>query len=194
MLALVGATLIMMACGANPHNTSVDNGKSNATNHPQAAIDPCTLLTKEDAEAALGTLVKKVAPQGLSTAETCQYLREKVKNLGQTGESVTLQVHFGGGRLFDSYIKEAEQSFETRGQPVEGVGDKAIFNAGQFVVLNNDDFFVITVVKKVSEAEKLATSKALASQVITRLKRASIPATSGLTVAVFRFVGHAIAI
>ena len=174
-LALVGTAAIMMACGANPltkessGNTSVDNGRGNAANQPKAAIDPCTLLTKEDAEAALGAFVKRVTPQGLSTADTCQYLRETGDNLEQRGESVTLQVHYGSGRLFDSYVKEAEQSFETKTQQVEGVGDKAAFNSGQFIVLNKNDFFVLTIGKRMSDAEKIATSKALATKVIGRL-------------------------
>src|SRR5260370_35461114 len=86
-VAPVGATSIMRACGANPltkessGNTSVANGKGNAANQPKSAFDPCTLLTKEDAEAALGAFVKRVTPQGLSTADTCQYLRETGHNL-----------------------------------------------------------------------------------------------------------------
>src|SRR6202158_5868488 len=99
-LALVGTAAIMMACGANPQtkepsgNTKVDNGKGSAANQPSAAFDPCILLTKEDAEAALGASVKRVTPQGLSPADTCQYLRETGDNLEQRGESVTLQVHY----------------------------------------------------------------------------------------------------
>lgn len=144
-------------------------GKGNAANQPKAAFDPCTLLTKEDAEAALGASVKKVTPQGLSTADTCQYLREKAENLAQAGESVTLQVHFGSGKLFDSYVKEAEQSFETRAQQVEGVGDKAVFNGGQFIVLNKNDFFIVTIGKRTSDREKLAAARVLAGKVVARL-------------------------
>src|SRR5258708_6991639 len=109
-LALVGTAAIMMACGANPltkessGNTSVANGRGNAANQPKAAIDPCTLLTKEDAEAALGASVKRVTPQGLSTADTCQYLRETGDNLEQRGGSVTLQVHSGRRKLFAQYV------------------------------------------------------------------------------------------
>ncbi len=174
-LALVGTAAIMMACSANPQtkepsgNTRVDNGKGSAANQPSAAFDPCILLTKEDAEAALGASVKRVTPQGLSTADTCQYLRETGDNLEQRGESVTLQVHYGSGRLFDSYVKEAEQSFETKTQQVEGVGDKAVFDAGQLIVLNKNDFFVLTIGKRMSDADKIATGKALATKVIARL-------------------------
>ncbi len=173
-LALVATTSIMMACGANPptkelsRNTSVDNGNGSAVNQPKAALDPCSLLTKEDAQAALGTSVKKLTPQGLSTADTCQYLREKTDNLSQSGESVTLQVHFGGGKVFDSYVKEAEETFETRAQPVEGVGDKAVFTSDQLIVLNKNDFFIVTVGKKMSDAEKLAATSSLARKIVAR--------------------------
>jgi len=165
-LALVATTSIMMACGVNPR---VDNGQGNAANQSRAAFDPCTLLTKEDAEAALEASVKKVTPQGLSTADTCQYLREKAENLAQAGESATLQVHFGNGKLFDSYVKEAAQSFETRAQQVDGVGDKAVFISGQFIVLNKNDFFVVTIGKKMSDAERLAATKTVAQKVVARL-------------------------
>src|SRR5260370_29004860 len=150
-LALVGTAAIMMACGANPltkessGNTSVANGRGNAANQPKAAIDPCTLLTKEDAEAALEASVKKVTPQGLSTADTCQYLRETSDNLKRRGESVTLQVHYGSGRLFDSYLKEVEQSLDTKTPQADGGGDKAPFSSCQFIVFQQNDLFAITI-------------------------------------------------
>jgi hypothetical protein len=170
MLALVATTLVMIACGSSgPSGTNVANGNGSAANQPKAVLDPCTLLTKEDAEVALAATVKKVAPQGLSTANTCQYLREKPDTLAQRGESVTLQVHFGSGKLFDSYVKEAEQSFETKVQQVAGVGDKAVFNSGQFIVLNKNDFFIVTIGRRMSDAEKLSTTKALAQKVVARL-------------------------
>ena len=174
-LALVGTTTIMMACGANPQtkessgNTSVDNGKGNAANQRKPGVDPCSLLTKEDAEAALGAPVKKVTPQGLSTAEACQYLRAKADNLAQAAESVTLQVHYGGGKLFDSYVKDAEQSFDSKSQQVEGVGEKAVYNSDQFIVSNKNDFFIITIGKRMPAAEKLAAAKTLAQKVVARL-------------------------
>lgn len=172
---LICAISITVACTAT-HQTSEPGVNINAANsdiktpkQSPSDIDPCTLLTKEDAEAALRGPVKKVTPQGLSTAETCQYLREKAENLAQAGESVTLQVHFGSGKLFDSYVKEAQESFETKALPVEDVGDKAVFNAGQFIVLNKNDFFVVTIGKRMSDAEKLAATKALAKRVVARL-------------------------
>ena len=169
-LALVGTTSITMACGANPQTKALSgNTNKGSAAQAKAAVDPCALLTKEDAEAALGAAVKKVTPQGLTTADTCQYLREKTDNLAQTGESMTLQVHFGGGKLFDSYVKDAEESFGTRALQVEGVGDKAVFDAGQFIVLNKNDFFVLTISKKISDAEKLTSAKALAMKIVGRL-------------------------
>jgi hypothetical protein len=172
-------TLIYSICvtvGCTTHQASEPLVNTNAASsgiktakQSPSDIDPCTLLTKEDAESALGGPVKKITPQGLSTAETCQYLREKAEHLAQAGESVTLQVHWGGGKLFDSYVTEAEKSFETRGQQVEGVGDNAVFNSDQFIVLSKDDFFVVTIGKRMSTTEKLAASKALAAKVLARL-------------------------
>ncbi len=175
-----GSTLIWllsftMACSAT-HQTSergvnlnAANSNIKTANQSAAQIDPCTLLTKEDAEAALGASVKRVTPQGLSTADSCQYSREKADNLAQAGESVTLQVHFGSGKLFDSYVKEAEESFDTKATQVEGVGDKAVFNSGQFIVLNKNDFFVVTIGKRMSDAEKLAANKELSRKIVARL-------------------------
>ncbi len=173
VLTLICLISLTMACTANHTSESGVNSAANSNAKPAsqspAGTDPCALLTKEDAEGALEAPVKKVAPQGLSTADTCQYLREKGENLAQKGESVTLQVHFGGGKLFDSYVKETEQSFDTRAQPIEGVGDKAVFNSGQFMVLKKNDFFVVTIGKKMPDAEKLAASRALARKVFARL-------------------------
>ena len=173
-LTLICLISLTMACTANRTsesgiNSAAANSNAKPASQSPAGIDPCTLLTEEDAAGALEASVKKVTPQGLSTADTCQYLREKGENLAQKGESVTLQVHFGGGKLFDSYVKETEQSFDTRAQPIEGVGDKAVFNAGQFMVLKKNDFFVVTIGKNMPDAEKLAASRALARKVFARL-------------------------
>ncbi|HEV8487467.1 MAG TPA: hypothetical protein VGV87_28225 [Blastocatellia bacterium] len=174
-LAFVATISIVMACGANPQteklsgNTSVDNGKGKTAIQMKASFDPCTLLSKEDAEAALEGSVTRVTPQGLSTADTCQYMREKGGNLAQAGESVKLQIHFGSGKLFDSYVKDAEESFETKAQQVEAVGEKAVFNSGQLIVLNKNDFLVVTIGKKMSDAERLAATKTLAQKVVARL-------------------------
>ncbi len=171
LICLISVT----ACTANQQtsepgiNNSAANSNTKTVSQSPADIDPCTLLTKEDAEAALEASVKKVTPQGLSTADTCQYLREKGENLAQKGESITLQVHFGGGKLFDSYVKETEQSFETKAQQIEGVGDQAVFNSGQFIVLKKNDFFVVTIGRRMSDADKLAASKTLAQKVVARL-------------------------
>lgn len=171
--SLIAALLFLTACaGASQAIRSNTNTRSTADakkNLAKGAADPCTLLTKEDAEAVLGANVEQGKSQGLSTAATCQYLREKAETMAQAGESVTLQFHFGGGGSFDSYVKNAEAAFKTKAQTVTGVGDKAVFNGDQFIVRYKDDFFIILIGKKMDDAERIEAAKALAQRVIDRL-------------------------
>src|SRR6266496_4231745 len=169
---IIAALLFLTACaGASQAIKSDTNTTSPADakkNLAKGVVDPCSLLTKEDAEAVLGTAVKQGKSQGLSTAATCQYLREKAETMAQAGESVTLQFHFGSGSSFDSYVKNAEAAFKTKAQTVTGVGDQAVFNGDQFIVRYKDDFFIILIGKKMNDAERIEAAKALARRVIDR--------------------------
>ena len=170
---LIAALLFLTACAgasqAIKSNTNASLPADAKKNLAKGVVDPCTLLTKEDAEAVLGANVKQGKSQGLSTAATCQYLREKAETMAHAGESVTLQVHFGGGGSFDSYVKNAEAAFKTKAQTVTGVGDKAVFNGDQFIVRYKDEFFIILIGKKMDDAERIEAAKALAQRVIDRL-------------------------
>ncbi len=170
---LIAALSFLTACaGASQAIKSNTNTRSPADakkNLAKGGVDPCTLLTKEDAEAVLGANVKKGKSEGLSQAAMCQYLREKAETMAQAGESVSLQFHFGAGSSFDSYVKNAEAAFKTKAQTVTGVGDKAVFNSDQFIVRYKDDFFIILIGKKMDDGERIEAAKALAQRVIDRL-------------------------
>ena len=169
LLVVFAITLLSTACASAQLSGKATDGKSNMSVPPKSERDPCTLLTKEDAEAVLGANVKKGKSEGLSQAAMCQYLREKAETMAQAGESVTLQFHFSAGSSFDSYVKNAEAAFKTKAQTVTGVGDKAVFNGDQFIVRYKDDFFIILIGKKMNDAERIEAAKALAQRVIDRL-------------------------
>ena len=169
---LIAILLFLTACAGTSQaiksNTNTKSPADAKKNLAKGVVDPCSLLTKEDAEAVLGASVKQGRSQGLSQAAMCQYLREKAETMAQAGESVTLQFHFGGGSSFDSYVKNAEAAFKTKAQNVTGVGDKAVFNGDQFIVRYKDDFFIILIGKKMDDAERIEAAKALAQRVIDR--------------------------
>ncbi len=170
---LIAVLLFLTACAgasqAIKSNTNTRPPTDAKKNLAKGEVDPCMLLTKEDAEAVLGANVKKGKSQGLSQAATCQYLRLKAETMAQAGESVTLQVHFGSGSSFESYVKNAEAAFKTKAQTVTGVGDKAVFNGDQFIVRYKDDFFIILIGKKMDDDARIEAAKALAQRVIDRL-------------------------
>src|SRR6266496_1661795 len=109
-LWIIAASFAAAACGS-----SSAPQRSNASQPAAHSAEPCVLLTKEDAEATLGTPVRE-SPAAAMTP-TCQYL-------GQRGQSVTLQLHPGAGTSFDSYVAQADSSFQTQSHAVAALGDK----------------------------------------------------------------------
>ena len=120
------------------------------------------LLTRDDAEAALGATAR-LSPMASSMDPSCQYL-------AGIADSVTLQIHPGSGGAFDTYVADANSAFDTTSQAVPGVGDKAAFNGSQLIVRHGSDLLVLTVGARVSKEDNLAKSKALAAKVVSRMR------------------------
>ena len=154
-LGIVAAHFSAAACGR-----SSAPQRSNASQPPARSAEPCSLLTKEDAEATLGTPVRE-SPAAAMTP-TCQYL-------GQRGQSVTLQLHAGAGPSFDAYVAQADSSFQTQSHPVAALGDKAAFNGTQLIVRKGADLVVLTVGANLPPDEKLEKARALALKVLGRM-------------------------
>ncbi|MDQ6756400.1 MAG: hypothetical protein M3004_05650 [Bacteroidota bacterium] len=159
---------LLFSCSGNEGNgtTSVENKKTTETKDAQsnAPADACSLLTEEDAKAVLGNAITK----GTSTVSMCQYLSASDK-LSQAGESVSIQLNYGAGSNFDTYITDTEKDLKVKTKPVAGVGDKAVFAGGQLIVLQGQNFMTVIVGKKLSEEEQIAAEKTIAQKAIGRL-------------------------
>jgi hypothetical protein len=148
--------LVCVSVGCSSENTA----KSGAGGASRP--DPCTLVTAADAEAILGVAVKPSAMGGMRSATGCQYI-------APSAESVTIQVHYGSSREFDTYVKTAEESFSSRAVPVPGVGEQAVFNAEQLIVKQRNDFFILTIGTHTGDQQRLPLATELAQKVVTRL-------------------------
>src|SRR5438128_2738061 len=103
---LVALGVIFACAGAAACGAASGPERSSGSKSPPRSVEPCSLLTKQDAEAVLGAPVRE-SPAESMTTPTCQYL-------GQRAQSVTLQVHPGDGNAFDSYVARADLSFRTQ--------------------------------------------------------------------------------
>ena len=127
--------------------------------------DPCSLVTREEAETALG--LKATGPEknsGFGQFEQCQYLAsgERLVDI----RSVTVQVHpidFASVRR--AYAEQGEKI-----EPVEGIGEAAFWAPGQgFLIVQKGKITVGFAVHR-SEADLLKASRELATRGLTRIR------------------------
>lgn len=167
-IVLIALLPIIQACSGNDsdHKTGVNlpttQKKEGATS---SVTDACSLITEEEAKAVIGGPVKKV----MSTPTMCQYLSAS-DELSKAGESVSIQIEPGAASGFDAYISSAEKNLNVKSKRVSGVGDKAAFAAGQFIVSKGDDFIIVIVGKNMIEEELIAAEKEIAQKAIERLR------------------------
>jgi hypothetical protein len=157
---LAGITFLLVCLSAScSGGASVGAGCETTAPH----LDPCSLVTPEEASAILGAEVKPSRPEGLGSGTACQYV-------SPSAENVTLEVHYGTGREFDSYVRTAEESFRSRASAVPGVGEKAVFNAEQLIVKQGDDFFILTIGRRIDDHQRIAIATELAQRIVPRLQ------------------------
>lgn len=137
------ALILLAACGGDgdEESTGTPSGtraaaEETATAAPQASggeLDPCELLTTEEAEASLGVSFGEPERQTVGPFETCIYADE-------SGNYVQVQVSDSvyTGSSFDDAMQGAAEQLDIEAEPVSGLGDKAYLLAGVLWVQKGD--------------------------------------------------------
>jgi hypothetical protein len=137
-IALSAASAALGGCSskgdASAKTAEVSSAAADSRETPAARQDPCSLITKAEADAILGTAFT-VRPG--SAAGTCDYVPTEGKRLN----GFTITVHWTGGKEALSVVKggmsiatsmmktgEMDPSSMMALEPVEGLGDEAYFN------------------------------------------------------------------
>lgn len=128
-------------------------------------FDPEKLLTKAEAEAILGTPVKR-APD--TPGVTLQYLEDTERLMS---ESLSIQVHYGSGAGFARYVKELETDLGLTPKPVEGIGTKAFYVEGQLVIRHGRHFSVVLFFSKRPDDERLKVLTEVAKKFLPRVPK-----------------------
>lgn len=122
----------------------------------------CLLITPAEASAVLGAPVGATEPQvSADGTTTCHYI-------APADQSLKIQVHPGGAKAFHAYVAAFEKAPQGRPQKLRGLGDQAVFQAGQLVVLWRDRFFVLSIGLPLEEKDRIRLSMRLARKVLSR--------------------------
>jgi hypothetical protein len=123
----------------------------------------CILITPAEASAVLGARVGPTEPQQYADGTTtCHYI-------APADQSLKIEVHPGGAKAFQAYVTAFEKAPQGRPQRLRGLGDQAVFQAGQLVVLRRDHFFVLSIGLPLDEKDRLRLSLRLARKALSRL-------------------------
>lgn len=129
----------------------------------------CDLVTAEEAEAAMGKPVKLDDSQSNSTFGVCTYQSE-------AGDNFIVTLAAGAGpQAYESAVKALPQSTGNEPQPIEGIGDEAVFVAtGEGAAASNGAMYVIAADDYLSisysgEADPEEVTRAAAEAAVGRL-------------------------
>jgi Protein of unknown function (DUF3558) len=157
---------------AQPTVTSVARTPAAASASPSAQasandVDPCSLITKAEAEAALGEPVQepKVTTLGM---RTCSFLPVK-ESLDK--RIVSVGVQRAGGPNLDAIKQVTSETANTA--PVPGIGEKAVWEKGGvdelWILQGNALIRVVVSTPAKPESVRLDAAKHLAQSVLGRL-------------------------
>ena len=126
-------------------------------------LNPCSLITPAEASAVLGAPLGPTEPQAYRDGTvTCHYI-------APADQSLRIQVHSGGAKAFQAYVSALEKAPQGRPQRLHGLGDQAVSQAGQLVVLCRDHFVVLSIGLPLDEKDRLRLSLRLARKALSRL-------------------------
>ena len=164
--ALQGVTASLTAAAqltqqpTTPSNSAVSGGLT------PTSIDPCTLVTKSEVEAALGRPVED--PRNVAGQPTCVYDDSMQPSGAPNPKGIGINLAFyttGGAQEFSGF----RDRYPAPPTPVTGIGDDAFWTGGSLLVLRGDFYFDVTMYTSDPDAAKLETAKALAQIVLGRL-------------------------
>jgi hypothetical protein len=156
---LIAATAMLAACGQNTTTPSTNGGRTSAsssTASTSAKIDPCTLVTKEEATALLGVDVT-VKSENHDPDLECTYESASGPQTYLKIEAMTRD----GARWLNN-IKRATEQRQGKIEPVSGIGDQAFIatepnssNNLELDVLKGDVLFGLKTLNVADAGEKL---------------------------------------
>lgn len=117
-LALLAVSLFLVACGDNP--AGADAGSQNQA--MRSKPDPCTLLTKAQAEGVLGVSIEQPTSQQLGPSATCKFGPQGALNF----LSVSVFDHSYTKSQFEAELKSNEALCRKRFSQFQGWGTKLI--------------------------------------------------------------------
>jgi hypothetical protein len=129
-----------------------------------ARPNPCSLLTATEVRAALGVAVPAEQPQREAAgAVSCNWV-------GPADQTLRLVVYPGGAPAYEAYLRQATRAWGGARRTVRGAGDRAVFLAGQMVVLRGPWFFTLSLNHPADEGARLRRSSLLAQRIARRIQ------------------------
>jgi hypothetical protein len=165
VLLLVG--LVLAGCGGSATGASGQSGP----------IDACQLITKADAEAALGEAVKApenpITGEGLAAVTSCKYTVASAPSVNNVSLIVRRLDSADAAKAdFDQLKKDMEPKLNVTPNDVPGLGDAAFWSGGavnQLAVLKGKVQLLIYV-RGPQGISPEATAQALATKALGRLR------------------------
>jgi len=168
---LLGAgslALLIWGCGGGGTASPTVGGTpaSAATSAPTSASaatqasDACTIVTKSDAETALGEPVGAPKPRSSATSSGCVY----------TSLSGSARLDIDITRWPDSAAAATKyQTFANIGQPVAGLGDQARGNTAILAVLKGSVVITVSMPVADKQPDQFGAMKILAAKVVSKV-------------------------
>jgi hypothetical protein len=170
-LASALVTLVVLslgACGGDDDDGSGSTSPSGTEVSAHGDIDPCELVTADEAEEVLGEPVTDGEHGSTAPYESCTYNVESV-----AVKFVLVQVRTGISLDdFRSSIEDAAEFLDENPETVDGVGDAAYVLAGLLYSHDGDVEVVMSVVLGVGEQDEDAVLESEKELAITALERA----------------------
>lgn len=169
--AMLGLAVLVMLVGCSGSKTDSAGGKK-----PIGKVDACALLTKDDAEAALGGSVNAPTTnnieQGGTVVSQCHYSSMSGSTIKQVGVLARQSPTADEARqAFQRAQGAAKDLSGTEPQKIAGLGDDAYWTGGNLAQLNvlKDNVWLI-VTANPGQGDRLEASKAAANKVLAHMQ------------------------
>jgi hypothetical protein len=142
-----------------------------ATASESSLPDPCTLLSKAEAESILGSPVKDPEPNSLGGNKICDYNTVKLYG-GIAPYSIHIAITPESRKVWDAGKKLHADAKESH--PVAGVGEEAYFITDELDIFSNQRSINITVLKDIDRPTHMKSvqeaEKTVAHMILPRMK------------------------
>lgn len=168
VVGLVLIAIVATQAGCNPSDdkakaTATPPGRPAATGGAPGDADPCTLVTRAEAEAALGGVVQgPERASGFGQFSQCQYLASGERLVDV--RSLTVQVH-------PVDFASKRKAFVDSGEPIEavsGIGEAAFWVPGHGFLYVQKGGLTLGLAVQRQAIDALSASKELAAKVLAR--------------------------